>query len=133
MKFIKNIAVGLCMLTVLNACTPKMSFTASSVVPAANGTVNVKTDKNKNYVLNVNLQNLAPSKNLSPSRNTYLVWMETKDNSVKKLGQITPSGKSLKANLSATAVDKPDQVFITAEDDVEISYPAGDVILTTKK
>lgn len=133
MKFIKSIVVGLVMVTALNACTPKMSFTASTIVPAANGTVNVKTDKNKNYVLDVDIQNLAPSKNLSPSKNTYLVWMETQDNSIKKLGQLTPSGRTLKANLSATAVDKPDRVFITAEDDAEISYPAGDVILTTRK
>ena len=133
MKFIKSIAIGLCMVTALNACTPKMTFTASSVVPAASGTVSVKTDKNKNYVLNVNLQNLAPSKNLSPSRNTYLVWMETKDNAVKKLGQITPSGKSLKANLSATTVDKPDQVYVTSEDNVDTTYPSADVVLTTRK
>ncbi|WP_080240974.1 hypothetical protein [Spirosoma rigui] len=133
MKFIKSIAVGLCLVTALNACTPKMTFTASTIVPAANGTVSVKTDKNKNYILDVTMQNLAPAKNLTPSRNTYLVWMETKDNSVKKLGQISPSGKALRASLSATSIDKPDQVFVTAEDNADISFPSGDVILTTRK
>jgi hypothetical protein len=133
MKFIKSIAIGLCMITALNACTPKMTFAPSTIAPAASGTVNVKTDKNKNYVLNVTLQNLAPSKNLSPSRNTYLVWMESKDNAVKKLGQLTPSGKSLKATLSATSIDKPDLVYVTAEDNAEATYPSSDVVLTTRK
>jgi hypothetical protein len=110
-----------------------MAFVTSSIVPSATGTVKVKKDKNKNYIINVSVLNLAEPDKLSPSKNTYLVWMRSTGNSAKKLGQLAPSGKALKGNLSATAVEKPDDVFITAEDNADIDYPKGDVILTTKK
>ncbi|GAB3550038.1 hypothetical protein GCM10027577_28530 [Spirosoma fluminis] len=133
MKTIKRIATGLCIAVALNACTPKLSFTNSSVVPAASGNINVKKDKNENYALEVRVRNLAESKSLTPAKGTYLVWMKQNDNSVKKLGQLSPSGKSLAATLNATSVAKPVEVFITAEDNADILYPAGQTILTTEK
>ncbi|NEU70280.1 hypothetical protein GK091_25610 [Spirosoma agri] len=133
MKTIKHITLSLVIAIALNACTPKMAFTSSSVVPAASGTINVKKDKNENYTLKVNVHNLAESKNLTPSKGSYLVWMKQNDRSVKKLGQLNPSGKTLTASLSATAVAKPQEVFITAEDNAEILYPAGQTVLTTEK
>lgn len=120
-------------LLALNSCTPKMTFVTSSIVPAASGAANVKKDKNKNYVINVNVQNLAEPKNLSPSKNTYLVWMESNQTSAKKLGQLMPSGKALKATLSTTSVAQPKRVYITAEDNADVQYPDGQVILTTQQ
>ncbi|GAB4010145.1 hypothetical protein GCM10028808_20360 [Spirosoma migulaei] len=131
MKTIYIIATILVTLIALNSCTPKMTFATSSIVPAASGAANVKKDKNKNYVINVNVQNLAEPKNLSPSKNTYLVWMESNETSAKKLGQLMPSGKTLKATLSATSVNQPKRVYITAEDNADVQYPDGQVILTT--
>ncbi|UFH51967.1 hypothetical protein [Spirosoma sp. KNUC1025] len=133
MKAIKHIILSLGIGIILNACTPKMAFTTSSVVPAASGTINVKKDKNENYTLKVNVHNLAESKNLTPPKNSYLVWMKQNDRSVKKLGQLNPSGKTLTASLSTTTVAKPQEIFITAEDNAEILYPAGQTVLTTEK
>lgn len=133
MKTSQKLTLLLLVLATINACTPKMSFVTSPVVPAASGNVTIKKDKNKNYTIKLDVRNLAEAKNLTPAKNTYLVWMKQSDNSVKKLGQLTPSGKSLSASLNATAIDKPETVFITAEDNVEIVYPAGDTILTTRR
>lgn len=133
MKTIVSFLAVLALTISLNACSSKMTFGNSVVAPAATGNVNVKKDKNKNYVMKVNVRNLANPKSLTPSKNTYLVWMETKDNSVKKLGQMMPSGKALQADLSATNVSEPNYIFITAEDNADISFPAGDIVLTTKK
>ncbi|GAB3040804.1 hypothetical protein [Spirosoma pulveris] len=132
MKTIRTIML-LGLLLTINACTPKMTFTTSSVVPAAAGTINVKKDKNENYTLDVRVQNLAESQKLTPAKDTYLVWMKQNDNSVKKLGQLNPSGKALTATLTTAAVAKPQAVFITAEDNADILYPAGQTILTTEK
>ncbi|WP_420149866.1 hypothetical protein [Spirosoma sp.] len=130
---IKRITTGLCIALMINACTPKMSFVTSTVVPAANGTINVKKDNNSSYTLAVDVRNLAEPENLTPSKNTYMVRMKQSDNSVNKLGQLSPSGKDLSATLNATAVAKPDDVIITAEDNAELLYPAGQTILTTEK
>lgn len=132
MKTIKIASVVLFTFFILTSCTSKMNFVTSSTVPAATGTIRVKQDKNKNYVLTVNVQNLAESQSLTPPKNTYLVWMESNENSIKRLGQLSPSGKSLKATLSATAIAKPTQVYITAENNMDIQYPDGQVILTTR-
>ncbi|MCX6215797.1 hypothetical protein [Spirosoma sp.] len=132
MKTIRTITL-LGLILTINACTPKMTFTTSSVVPAAAGTINVKKDKNENYTLDVRVQNLAESQKLTPAKDTYLVWMKQNDNSVKKLGQLHPSGKALTATLTTAAVAKPQAVFITAEDNADILYPAGQTILTTEK
>lgn len=132
MKTIRTITL-LGLLVTINACTPKMTFTTSSVVPAAAGTINVKKDKNENYTLDVRVQNLAESQKLTPAKDTYLVWMKQNDNSVKKLGQLNPSGKALTATLTTAAVAKPQAVFITAEDNADIMYPAVQTVLTTEK
>ena len=138
MKTIQSITLTLGISLLLSSCsTTKMTFVPSSVVPAASGEVKVKKDKNKNYVINVAVLNLADPKKLTPAKASYLVWMESSRNSVKKLGQIdTSSGllsKAMKGEVSATAVAEPTRVFITAENDVSVQYPAGDVVLTTNR
>ena len=133
MKTIKSIAILLGILNTISACAPKMSFSTSTVVPSATGTVSVKKDRNKNYVVNVNVRNLADPKRLDPAKNTYLVWMESSSEPVKKLGKIMPSGRALEGKLTATATDNPKEVFITAEDDAEVMNPGGQTILTTRK
>lgn len=133
MKPFQTITVLLGLLTALNACTPKMSFLKSSIVPAASGSTNVKKDKNDNYTLKVSVRNLAQPRDLTPSKNTYIVWMKQDDNSVKKLGQLHPSGKALTATLNTASVVKPREVYITAEDNADIRYPAGQTVLTTER
>ncbi len=133
MKSFRTLAIILLAVASLQACTPKMNFATSTIAPAVSGDVRVKKDKNSNYIVNVDVANLAPAKNLDPPKNTYLVWMESDDRSVRKLGQLSPSGKALQAKLTATAVSKPDAVFVSAEDNADVEYPAGPTVITTRK
>ncbi len=133
MKSILSVAIAFCLTLVLVSCgTSKMMFENSSVVPAATGEVKVKKDKNENYAIDVSVKNLAPPQKLSPSKDLYMVWMEDGKDPVKKLGRIDPSS-SLKGSLTALATVKPTKLFITAEDNAEVTYPTGEVVLTTKK
>jgi hypothetical protein len=120
----------------LNSCATKATFLNSAVVPAAQGTVKVKKDGNKNYVIKIQLRNLAEAKRLTPSKNTYVVWMETDDNTIKNIGQVKSStyllSKKLKGSFETVSSFKPSKIFLTAEDDANIQYPSySDVILTT--
>lgn len=121
---------------IFSSCARKMSFGVSSVVPAAQGTVKVKTDKNKNYSINIKIKNLAPADRLTPSKKTYVVWMVTTENVTKNIGQLKSSSKflskNLKASLSTVTALKPDYFFITGEDDAQTLYPGFPVVLTTK-
>lgn len=123
------------MLFIFNSCSKKISFQTSSVVPAAKGAVKVKKDGNNNYQVNLSIENLAESNRLQPSKNTYVVWMETASNGTKNIGQINSStgflSSKLKASFQAISSFKPVKIFLTAEDDAAIQYPGMQVVLST--
>lgn len=110
-------------------------FGSSSVVPAAVGSVKIKSDKNKNHTIEISVNNLAPSEKLTPPKNTYVVWMVTESNGTKNLGQLKSSSgllsSGLKASLKTVTSFQPASFFITAEDNGDVQYPASFVVLTT--
>ncbi|CAN5386254.1 hypothetical protein BH11BAC5_BH11BAC5_23570 [soil metagenome] len=130
-----TIAVAM-ILFCLSACSKKISFQKSNVVPAASGTVKVKKDNNNNYKISLAITNLAEPNRLQPSKNVYVVWMDTDNNRIKNIGQIKSStsflSKRLKASFEAVSSFKPIKIFITAEDDADIQYPGMQVVLSTE-
>lgn len=137
MKTSNLIVFGLLLALLASSCSKTISFSSSTIVPAATGQVKIKKDKNRNYGITVDVLNLAEPKMLSPAREAYIVWMEAGRDPVKKLGQIYPSSglfsKALKGSLKATSIEEPNLVFITAENNTDVQYPSGDVILTTRR
>jgi hypothetical protein len=121
----------------LSACNRKIAFLPSSVVPAAQGTVEVKTDSNKNHTIEVEIFNLAEPQNLQPPKQLYIVWMLTDQNLTRNIGQIkTSSGtfsKNLKATFKSVTSFRPIKIFITAEDDPNVQSPSWEVVLTTNQ
>jgi len=114
-----------------SACSTKAQFLSSAVVPAARGTVQISKDFNKNYVVKINVYDLAGSDRLTPPRSTYVVWLVTADNRAKNIGQINTSN-SLDANFETVSAFRPSKIMITAEDDANLLYPSySEVILTT--
>ena len=119
----------------VSSCATKATFVNSSVVPAAEGNVKVKKDKNKNYLVKVQLKNLAPSSRLQPSKSTYVVWMMSNDNTTKNIGQIVSASSllsnALQGSLETVTTLKPVKIFITAEDNANTEFPDSKVVLTT--
>ena len=137
---LNKIHLGFLMLIIafsLSACTKKIAFLTSSVVPAARGYVYIKTDKNKNNVIDVHLTELAEVQRLQPARQTYVVWMLTDNDITKNIGQIKSStgmmSKQLKASFETVSSFKPVKIFITAEDNADIQYPGSQIVLETDK
>lgn len=119
----------------LSSCAKKMTFGTSSVVPAAEGSVKIKSDKNKNTSIDLKVERLADPQRLNPSKKTYVVWMETAGNGTKNIGSLNTSsgflsGK-LKSSLKTVTPYKPTGFFITAEDDAGVQYANGQVVLRT--
>ncbi len=112
-----------------------VSFNNSTVVPGAEGKVKVKKDKNNNFDIEIDIENLADSKKLTPAKKTYVVWIETVEKGVKNIGQINSSSsmfsKTKKASISTVSPHKPVRIFITAEDDGSIEEPGTTIVLTT--
>lgn len=104
-------------------------MTAASVVPAANGTVQVQKDKNNgNTKLDVKVKSLANPANLTPSANMYIVWVRPSDGEAQKEGVIrvdaNPGGE-----LNATTTAKSFDIFITAEQSESVTVPSDLQIL----
>jgi hypothetical protein len=120
----------------LSSCSKKVRFNTSQVVPAARGYAKISRDDNKNYAIEVEIENLAESTRLQPPKAVYVVWVETVDNGIKNLGQLKSSSgfftSGLTGTLDAVTPFKPKRVFVTAEDRSNIDYPGSQAVLGTK-
>jgi hypothetical protein len=125
------------MISSFSPCGAQADFLISSVVPAARGYVMVTKDKYNNYIIKINVSNLAEAGRLTPPKNTYVVWMVTDKDSAKNIGQIRTTtsllSKKLKASFETKSSFKPLRIFITAEYDPNLQYPNSKVVLTTKE
>ena len=134
-NFLKLISILMFASFMIQSCVSKYAFSTSPVVPAAEGGVKVKKDGNNNYKVDVEVKRLAEPKRLTPARQLYVVWMETEKNGTKNIGQLkTSSGifsNMLKSNLETVSAFKPVSFMITAEDEADIQYPGGQVVLKT--
>lgn len=136
---IKNFFLGLLLILFtasFTSCSKKVAFQTSTIVPAARGDVKITKDNNKNYVIQIKVENLAEVKRLESSKKAYVVWMESDDSMVKNIGQIKSDSKFLSSKLKATFETvtpiKPTKIFITAEEDAEVQYPDKQIILSTR-
>lgn len=130
-------AVSVMFIFSMSSCAVKTHFLTSKIVPAAQGTVQVKVDNNKNYVIKIEISNLSPSTRLTPPSNAYVVWSVGNDNSAQNLGQLNSSdnfmSKNLNAKFETVLGSKPVKIVITAENDPSVQYPSfSEVILTTE-
>lgn len=121
----------------INACTKKIAFLTSTVVPAARGTIEVKKDKNMNYAIKIELSELAEVERLSPPKQSYVIWMITDQGVTKNIGKIDSKmgglSKQLSASFETVTAFKPNKIFITAEDDANVQFPNTQIILSTDK
>jgi hypothetical protein len=119
------------------SCAKKIAFQTSTIVPAARGDVKIKKDDNKNYLIQVELENLAEVNRLDPPKKAYVVWMESDDSMVKNIGQITSDSKflssKLKASFETVTPVKPSKIYITAEDDADVQFPGKQLIMETNR
>lgn len=135
---VKNIFIAVFITIILfslTSCVTKAKFEPSSVVPGAQGLVKIKKDKNKNYIVQMEVKNLAESSMLTPATRTYVIWLVSDQNETKNLGQFNTSSKlfsrRLNASFKTVTSYNPTKLFITAEDEATVQYPSGELVLTT--
>lgn len=120
----------------LSSCAKPTTFLTSTVVPAAEGTIKLKKDSNKNYVIMIKMTNLAEVERLQPPKKAYVVWMENEEGRAKNLGQINSTheliSNKLKASFETVSPFKPTKIYITAEDETNVNFPSSMVILQSR-
>lgn len=117
------------------SCSKKYPFLNSTVVPGAEGYARVKKDNNKNYIVNVEVSDLAEAEKVNPLKTTFVVWMETDEGNAENLGQLKSTtgllSKRHTGSLETASAYKPVKIFITTENGVNVQYPGEQVVLTT--
>ena len=124
------------MILPFTSCAKKITFVNSTVVPGADGYVKVKKDNNKNYIIKIEVSDLAEVERVQASKTTYVVWMETDEGNAENLGQLKSSrsffSKQKTASLETVSSYKPVKIFITTEEGVNTQYPGRQMVLTTE-
>lgn len=104
-------------------------MTANTIVPGATGSVRVQKNKdNKNTMLDIKVDHLARPSSLTPSENSYLVWIRPNGGDALKQGAIGVD-KNLSGELKLETVSKNMDVFITAEQSDGVTVPSSMEVL----
>jgi hypothetical protein len=128
--------IAIIMIIPFTSCEKKITFLNSTVVPGADGYVTVNKDNNKNYIIKVEVSDLADVERVQASKTTYVVWMETDEGNAENLGQLISSTSFLSkrhhASLETVSSYKPVKIFITTEEGVNVQNPGHQVALATE-
>ncbi|MFA5298418.1 MAG: hypothetical protein WC389_09465 [Lutibacter sp.] len=122
MKSLLNVSFLIVVFFLTSCATTK--FPVSNVAPAAEITVKKKQDNNKNYVIEVVAKNLASAQRIDSSKKNYSVWLVTENNGTKNAGQLIIKNAKT-AKLKIVTPYKVKEIYITAEDQGNYSYPVG--------
>lgn len=123
METIKSIVIiGIAAL--IASCASVAKFPVSNTVPAADITAEKKQDKNNNYIIELTAKNLADANRINPEMNNYSVWIVGDDGRTKNVGQLT-NKNAKKAVLKTVTPFNVREIFITAEEQGDLTYPAG--------
>jgi predicted type IV restriction endonuclease len=123
MKLLKKLLLG-AIVMILTSCASTAKFPVSIVTPAAEITAKMKQDENKNYVIEVIARNMASADRLNPPKNIYIVWIVTENNGTKNIGQLD-NKNAQKLYLKTSTAFFVKEIFITAEEQGNISFPSG--------
>lgn len=115
----------------LVACTTTAKFPISNIVPAAEISAKKKTDSNKNNILEITARNLASPDRLIPAGTNYSIWVVSLGQGTKNVGQLLVTNGD-KATFKTTTAFDFNEVFITVENQSNLTYPAGVEISRTK-
>jgi len=100
-------------------------------VPAASGEVRVVSVDSGNATIDVGVQHLARPADAFPGTQAYVVWLKPYEGgAAQNLGEL-PLGDDLKGSFRTTTPFKRFQLFITAEQQTNVTSPSDNRALDT--
>ena len=101
---------------------------ADPTVPAAAGKVELNHDRNGNLKVKVEVQHLAKPGALTPAKQAYVVWIQSRGKEPENQGQLKVNDE-LKGSFETTTSYPAFDIFVTAEDNPATTTPSGTQIL----
>lgn len=129
MKTIQYLTI-LVSMAILSSCVSTAKFPVSTKAPAAEIVAKKKQDKYNNYLIELTAENLAEVSRIDPRMNNYSVWIIIDNGITKNIGQLT-NKNAKKAVLKTLTPFNVKEIFITAEERGDLSYPSGIEITRT--
>jgi hypothetical protein len=100
-------------------------------VPAASGEVRVVSVDSGNATIDVGVKHLARPAEAFPGNQAYIVWLKPDEGgAAQNLGEL-PVGDDLQGTFRTTTAFKRFQLFITAEQQTDVTSPSGNRVLDT--
>lgn len=108
----------------LASCANTKTFPVSDIVPAAEIKIKQKTNNSDNNEITIKAKYLASPDRVSSSATAYVVWLVTEENGIKNLGALyNENGED--SELDTVTSFTGAEIFITAEEEADISMPQG--------
>ena len=124
MRKLYVICLALALFCTIAEAGKKFPMTASSIVPAARGQVEIDKDKNGNTRVNMKVEHLSNPQNLTPAAAVYVVWLQDRGGNPENQGQLKVD-KNLKATFETVTPSKSFDLFVTGERDYSAKAPGG--------
>jgi len=123
MKNLKTVTY-MALILLISSCANMAKFPVSRVTLAADIVAYKKHDKNGNCMLSITAKNLAAVDRIKPSKSTYVVWIVTEKDGVRNIGKLS-NRNAKRTGLETLTPYNFTEVFITAEDQADVTYPTG--------
>jgi hypothetical protein len=125
----KYLIVTLALLGLSLGCGKKqVNLNPSASVPAATATAKLTKDSNGNTIVDLRVKNLAKPENLTPPKSVYIVWIAPRGGAPVKQGELQVNNK-LDAHFSTPTTLRTFDIFVTAENDANVTQPSGPEVL----
>jgi hypothetical protein len=105
------------------AAASDAQLTADSSIPGAAGKAHLSKERNGNLKLKVEVHHLAKPGELTPARQSYVVWTQSRGKEPENRGLLKVNNK-LEGNFEDTVSREDFDVFITAEDNPRAEIPS---------
>jgi hypothetical protein len=133
--FLLQFLLGVGLSMGISSCGGTTDFLASAFIPNARGYVKVRTDRQEQYIVKVNLKNLIPLPEPTSNTSSYVVWMVSDMGITKNIGVLQTSTLFF-TNIHRTTFRlespiRPTRIFITAEDNPGIPFSNTEIVFST--
>ena len=99
-------------------------------IPSASGKVKVKTEKDGNTRVKVEVAHLAQPAQAFDQKSIYVVWLKPRAGTAQNVGVLNVDSK-LKGELETRTAFKDFQVIVTAEETANTTMPSGRPVMNT--
>ena len=101
---------------------------AAAEVQAAEGKVQVATEKDGNHDLRLEVEHIAPADSVFQGKSTYVVWLKPEHGKPQNVG-VLPIDKNEKGKLDTSTPFGTFEVKVTAEQSASVTTPSSSEVM----